>query len=275
MVKLPYTKYIYFLLVLHRFDQKKINEILDKSERLLPTGEQYAQFKKYLTETIPISKETKKLLLGKTNKIENKAEFESYLRKLGIYELFANRYKIEEHKKCSVCEMLFLEKDFYPELQAFIFKAFTNYEIINFFKDKHNIELLISDLDYYRDIFLPIFALSRDEWKDYIKAVKKREQAFLITALKKDPHYLRLDTGAETKVQYSNILQFFMASSFRKFQETMNLDSSEARNWARLTMNAGDRKQKLTPSDANQFLKDVQMAFDFEENQMPSIDELD
>jgi len=288
MQKFPYDIYIKYLLVLYKFDFEKVIHVLSNAKHIHPDEEQLQKYKDDFFKKTKVSKDTKDLLLGKTSKIKKKVELHHVLIQHGILELWMNRYGFEKSRQCENCEVVFLEPDFFPYMHAFIFRQFTEVEIIEFFKNKFNLVLYKSDIALYKEKFFPLFTYNRSGWKKYINECRTKEKSYLTIALEKDPLYLRMETGAETKIQYSNILQQYMAWSYRKFEQNIRItphqndegfwdfsSQSEARNWAKIGMMAGDRKQKLKPSDAANFLKEVQMAFQFEEYQIPNQDELD
>jgi len=132
-------------------------------------------------------------------------------------------------------------------------------------------------LDLYCRYFFDCSAMRRDDWREYIKNCSNDPYVYVRyqTALLKPKDEVLYQVGLPTKTQFSQFLSMLVTTASYKFQHYTAHNKPEsdaqARQWAKLGMDAGVRAEKFASGDVTDFAKAVQAEFDLVESDIPTI----
>jgi hypothetical protein len=123
-------------------------------------------------------------------------------------------------------------------------------------------------LALYKKIFFDSDAMSKSDWRDYIKLCSGHAYVYVryLTALTKPRDEALHMVGVTTKIQLGSMLNEFAATAKFKFEHYIShgnaLSDEQARKWAKLGIEAGLRADKFAASDIKDFAAAVQAEFD-------------
>lgn len=131
----------------------------------------------------------------------------------------------------------------------------------------------------YRHYFWDTELFGREEWLDFLKRVREDSYVYVryftaLTRTREEVFHLCQIPGEH---QFSNFLKNTLATARYKFdyysrQNTPDADH-EARKWAKVGFESGEKYEKFGAADATDFSKLVQTEFEYVSPQIPTLDE--
>lgn len=131
-------------------------------------------------------------------------------------------------------------------------------------------------IDLYRKYFFDPRRLTRKDWKQFIKDQPNREKHIYFTALNEPLDVLKTELELPAQVSVSEPLQFLLTKSFQKAKDYLNVGTkeanAEARAWISQVVMLSEKYEKFKSGDKTDFAKQLQMEFDFIDNEFPQPD---
>jgi hypothetical protein len=132
-------------------------------------------------------------------------------------------------------------------------------------------------LDLYRRYFAAFEDFDRAAWSDYLNRI--REDGFVYSrvfaALTKPRAEVMHLCGLPTERQFSDFLKNVLATSSYKFDYYMRQNSpdgdTEARRWAKVGFEAGEKFEKYGAGDVTDFAKLVQTEFEYVDSDIKTL----
>lgn len=130
----------------------------------------------------------------------------------------------------------------------------------------------------YKRYFADFEMWGKVDWKDYLDRLREDTYVYtrIFTALTRPRNEVYHLCGLPTEKQYSDFLKNVLAGAAYKFdyyarQNTAEADN-EARKWAKVGFEAGEKFEKYGANDVSDFAKLVQTEFEYVTPQIPNLD---
>lgn len=271
----PHHLYVTFLCIEHGLDTTEVQRTLLSLEKAVPSQEFLDGVVKHIIDR-PLTKPLKEFLMRKTRRIGDKESLLTLLEHLTIDDIWLNHHGTVRKQDLTAAEEVFKDREIAPEVNVLIMKNTTSEDIVRYLASKYDIHWNSHSVEWYKQYFFNKSFMSRADWLEYIPQTPLRERRFLMLGLKKDASFVRNKMGIDLGLEYSDMLRSVMNVSYMKFGTLAKnpFTHKDAQNWAKTMMDAGDRKTKLVPPSGNEFLNDIQMSFEYEDQEIPSIDDL-
>jgi hypothetical protein len=163
---------------------------------------------------------------------------------------------------------------------SFLLKNISQNEIKTLIDAKYQIKLDDGFFRLFKKYIFNISTFKKSDWIYYLRNCDLEEKNHLLNAMNQDEIRIKHDLGFSAKLKYTDILNDILLSSYYRFKDLLsdkniNLDNSkDAKGWAQIVFEAGDRKEKFSKGDLEDFGKQIQMEFTFENNNFPTFDEI-
>jgi len=115
------------------------------------------------------------------------------------------------------------------------------------------------------------------DWRNLLNGVSPEERnKLLIGRDGSSKEFIEQTIGVTPKISYEAILSDIMVSSYYKFKALVDvpLMDSMSQRWATMAMVAGEKKVRFTNDNDADLDEELQLRFDFEETQFPTLEEL-
>ena len=146
-------------------------------------------------------------------------------------------------------------------------------EIFDVLKTRFDVSISETTLDFYTRYFFNMRWVRKGDWIHYLRECQVTRREMLLLAMQTDDSArLRHRLGAAPRFSYPDVLADVLAESYFKFKDHAG-DSSpaKAKAWAKVLMDAGDRREKFKNQDIKDLRSDLQMEFDYLDMEFPSI----
>jgi hypothetical protein len=134
-------------------------------------------------------------------------------------------------------------------------------------------------IDLYKKIFGNFESFSKQDWTDYLARLKDDQYVYvrIFSALTKPKDEALLLCGLPAEKAFSDFLKNVLASASYKYnyyarQNTPEADA-EARRWAKVGFEAGEKFEKYGAGDVSDFAKLVQTEFEYVTPEIETLDQ--
>jgi hypothetical protein len=134
-------------------------------------------------------------------------------------------------------------------------------------------------IDLYKKIFGNYESFSKLDWTDYLNRLKEDQYVYvrIFSALTKPRDEALLLCGLPAEKAFSDFLKNVLASASYKYnyyarQNTPEADA-EARRWAKVGFEAGEKFEKYGAGDVSDFAKLVQTEFEYVTPELETLDQ--
>lgn len=150
-------------------------------------------------------------------------------------------------------------------------------EIFDVMKTRFDIGISDPVLALYKKYFFNMAWVRKGDWIHYLRECSVTRREMLLLAMQTDDSArLRHRLGAAPRFSYPDVLADVLAESYFKFKDHAGDSSpSKAQSWAKLLMDAGDRREKFKSQDIKDLRKDLQLEFEYLEMEFPSIEDIE
>jgi len=134
-------------------------------------------------------------------------------------------------------------------------------------------------IDLYKKIFGNYESFSKLDWTDYLSRLSNDHYVHvrLFSALTKPRDEALILCGLPAEKAFSDFLRNVLASANYKFNYYMRQNTpeadAEARRWAKVGFEAGEKFEKYGAGDVSDFAKLVQTEFEYVTPDIPTIDQ--
>lgn len=142
-------------------------------------------------------------------------------------------------------------------------------EICEILPQTFQLPLSSAALLLYRKYFFDHEKLGKSDWRYYLELLKPDQYTYsrIYAALTKPQDDVMHLVGLPSKKQYSDFLKNVLAVSDFKFKHYARAGTpeaeAEARRWAKVGMDAGERQKKVQANDTGDFLRLIQTEFEY------------
>ncbi len=271
---LPYRKHLEWLLI-EGMDAEKIVAFYDNIQMPIPSAKDIDDAKQKV-DSLLIPPGVKRALQKSIFKEEHKVVWE----KLGYGEIFGKRCGLQEAAWDEVGKILAN-----PVLRicvdSLIISKLHEEKLISMIHSEFSVKLTPESLSIYKLNFANFTDFARKDWIDYLKRLEEDQYAYhrVFTALTRGTDEVLHLCGMPTQKQYSDFLRNVLATSdykFKHYSRQNSVDADiEARKWAKVGVESGEKFEKYGASDVTDFSKMVQTEFEYVEQEFPTLgDEL-
>ncbi len=141
----------------------------------------------------------------------------------------------------------------------------------------YSLPLSVNAISLYEEIFFNCANMDRDDWVKFMDLHREDPYSYqrLYAALTKSTDEVLFLLGLPTQKQYTDFLKNVLAASHFKFQFYMRQNTpdadAEARKWAKVGFEAGEKFEKYGASDITDFAKLVQTEFEYVTPEIPTL----
>jgi hypothetical protein len=173
-------------------------------------------------------------------------------------DLFAN------HSKRTALSLL-LMREFPPE------------DIVDTFSEHFDTEIDQEVIALAKRYFFDFSEMSPTDWHSLFHNLPPEERDKL--QIGREPHskeFVEYSIGKMPSLTYEEILNDVMVTSYYKFKALADqpLMDTMAQRWATMAMVAGEKKIKFTKGDRKDLNEDIQLRFEFSDQEFPTLAEL-
>jgi len=268
---LPYKRHLEWL-CLESLETDKIQEFYDNVQLPVPTDEDIsAAIAKVETLVIP-PVVRKNLRRGLYKKEDNWA-----WDKLGYGDLHQWRYAGND-PNWEVVGKVLNHPLMRTALDACTVSNMEDERMITMLSQVYKITLTIEALDLYRKYFGNFHSFSRADWKAYLSRVIDDNYVYvrIFSALTRPRDEVLHLCGLPAEGQFSDFLKNVLATASYKFNYYSRQNSpeadTEARRWAKVGFESGEKFEKYGAGDATDFAKLVQTEFEYVTPQIETLD---
>lgn len=268
---LPYQKHLEWL-CFEDMSPKDIRKFYDNVQLPLPTDKDIEETKARIAD-IPIPKHIKKNVSRGIFKYEEN----SYWEKIGYGELHAWRCQ-RPTKYWPAVGRILNHPLMRVALDVCIITGVDYDKITVILPQTFRVDFTDPAIDLYKKFFGNFQAFDRGDWSAYLERLKEDQYVYvrIFAALTKPRDEAMILCGLPPERAFSDFLRNVLASASYKFnyysrQNTPEADH-EARKWAKVGFEAGEKFEKYGAGDVSDFAKLVQTEFEYVE---PSITTLD
>jgi hypothetical protein len=150
-------------------------------------------------------------------------------------------------------------------------------EISQILPSAYHEQLSEEGMGLYTKYFFDYKAMSKADWRIYLRLWATIPYGYIRyhAALTKPREEALFLAGLPTKADFAGFLKTVMGTAAYKFQHYARMGTpqsdSQARSWAKVGFDAGVRYDKFSSTDATDFSKTVQTAFDYVDTDIPTI----
>ncbi len=150
-------------------------------------------------------------------------------------------------------------------------------EVFDVMKTRFDISISAQVLAIYCRYFFNMKWVGKNEWIHYLRGCDVTRREMLLLAMQiDDSARLRHRLGAAPRFSYPDVLADVLAESFFKFKDHAgDASPSKAQSWAKLLMDAGDRREKYKNQDIKDLRKDLQLEFSYLDMEFPNIEDIE
>lgn len=131
-------------------------------------------------------------------------------------------------------------------------------------------------LELYRKFVFDPRRMTRKDWKAFLKDKEAKEKHIYFTALTESVDTLKTELELPADINVSFPLAFLLSKSFQKAKTYLEMQTPEAgreaRAWIGQVTALTDKYEKYRTGDKADFAKQLQMQFDFIDNEFPTPD---
>lgn len=121
----------------------------------------------------------------------------------------------------------------------------------------------------YKQYLFNTKILTRTDWKLYLAQLEGDERNIIYLGVMGETEEMRAELGLPNKISVSENYQklhVFAMDKFNQYRKARDITADQhAFKWANLAISSGDKYEKLKVSDATDFVRDIQMEFDYVE----------
>lgn len=197
--------------------------------------------------------------------------------KLGYGEVHARRCVQTPSKDWEILGKVLNHPVMRLSLECCLIAKFDEEKIVQTFPQVYSLNLSYGALDLFKRYFCDISRMERGDWIAYLGIIKDDPYTYqrVYTALTKPLDELLFLLGLPTQKQYTDFLKNVLAASNYKFQfyarQNTPESDAEARRWAKVGFEAGEKFEKYGASDITDFAKLVQTEFEYVTPEVPTI----
>lgn len=277
-MKLPYENYIRFLITTS-LDSDETKEHLDDLG-LRYDDETFTEYwdKQYeLLHSLSIPKKVKKFWNNPSGKIP--PGFFEYMNVAGLKEAWM--YNAGQDKDFIQVIEAVKDANVYIVARGLVSSKAGDDEISAVINGKYAMPFSKRAAALFKKYFFNTQILKRSDWKLHLNSLEGDERQILYLGMMGETEEMRAELGLPVKISVSENYQklhVFAMERFNKYRKAGdNAADQHAIKWAQLAMSSGDKYEKLKVSDATDFVRDIQMEFDYVDTEFPLIgaDDLD
>lgn len=273
-MKLPHQNYIRFLIT-SGLDHK---ETVDHLEELnLPSCDvEYWNYQYEALHEVSLPKKIKKFWRSPKPKLP-KGFFE-YMSVVDLKEAW--QYNCGKNKYFKVAVDAAADPQITIILNALLAGKSQKEELSAIINGKFAMPFPKEAVALYEKYFFNPKIMDRKSWKLYLRSLTNSEERQLIyLGIMGEEQELRAELGIPTKISVSENYQklhVFAMNKFNTYRSAQDPEADkEALKWAKLAMSSGDKYEKLKVSDATDFVRDIQMEFEYIDTNFPTIGQSD
>jgi len=261
-MRLPYEKFLLASIV----KGQKIDDLLKGLKIGLPKKE----YKEHIVKSIKSSNLPKAIInhIFKPRATAPK-NHNKYVGSMGV----ADAYK--DSKAFKSAYALFEDLNIRECLFPLLLLKLSAEEITALLNGKFGENYRTSQIEMFSKYFFDISIMKRADWSVFIAGLAGKEKENVLRAFNNKETEVRADMGLPTKLSVSENYQMMHILATEKFRLLMQSkdpgSDTQALKWAQLAMSSGDKYEKLKVGDIGDFSKDLQIEFDYIENDFPII----
>lgn len=163
-------------------------------------------------------------------------------------------------------------------LNALLIKNVKDKDVAELANLKFSSMLKEEHIKLYREYFFNPQRMTRKDWKAYLRGCSGKELHIYFTALTDPIETLKTELELPTDVNVAEPLQFLLMKSYQKaklyLEHSTKEANHEARAWITQVINLSEKYEKYRVADKTDFAKQLQMQFDFVDNDFVTPDDL-
>ena len=206
--------------------------------------------------------------------------FMESMRSLGIHEMWEVQKEFLKNgvgRSMRVAWLIFSDTQLRTAYAVLKLSRFTVEEIEALFRDKYDINITKAVRSVLDRWFFDFSSLEREDWVHFVNRLDDEQRNKFMLVLKRKPK-AAIEHALEStpNMGYRDVLADIMSTAYHKFKQAQGhpLLDPVAMRWAELAMKAGEKQVKYTKDPTKDLRKDVQMRFEFEELNFPTLSEL-
>ena len=269
---LPFAKHLEWL-CFEGMDPKNIRKFYENVQLPLPTDKDINEATARIS-TMAVPNSVKKAVSRGIFKFEDN----SYWEKLGYGELHAWRCD-RPTKYWPAVGRIINHPLMRVALDVCIITGMDYDKISILLPQTYRVEFQEPAIDLYKKFFGNFETFQKDDWGDYLERLRDDQYVYIriFSALTKPRDEALILCGLPAEKAFSDFLRNVLASASYKYnyyvrQNTLAGDA-EARKWAKVGFEAGEKFEKYGAGDVSDFAKLVQTEFEYVTPEIPTIDQ--
>ena len=275
----PYDLYIKFLIT-KGLDYDKICGVITDHGGICPSEvEVQEKSKELLDKHSPLV--IKDIILRNKVKIKDTVEFLQHMKLLEVSELWLleNGFCGEHKDSMKHAFDIFDNAKRRTELNCLLLNKRNSDDIEQIFMAQYNFTLRKRVLELYQKYFCNLNIMGKKDWVEYLRKENSTRKNLYLIAMNEDELRIKFELGFKTKIEYVKALDDIVATSYFKFKQNSSRNINEenekkARAWAKMLIDAGEKREKIQTGNMQEFSEALQMEFTFDEDQFPTYADL-
>lgn len=269
---LPFQKHLEWL-CLEELSEEAICDFYDDLQLPIPESEDIRNAQTKVEGLIIPPVVRKNIRKGIYKKEDNWA-----WEKLGYGDLHRWRYLQGKDDSWNTVGRILKHPVMRTAIDACTIARFTEDKLITMLSQVYRISLTEDSLRLYRRYFGNFEAFTRSDWRRYLARINEDNYVYsrIFTALTRPLDEVLHLCGLPSENQFSDFLKNVLATANYKFSYYARQNSpeadTEARRWAKVGIESGEKYEKFGAGDANDFAKLVQTEFEYVTPHMETLD---
>ena len=254
-------------------DEKKIQDFYDNIQFPVPTLEDIKAATEKVEDMVITPAMRRNLKRGVYKKEES-----VFWDKVGYGELHRWRCDSGKDTDWPIVGKLLNHPLMRVALDACTISGFDDEKIIVMLSQVYKINLSQEAVDRYRKFFGNFRDFDRNSWRKYLERIVNDNYVYtrIFAALTRPRDEVLHLCGLPSENAFSDFLKNVLATSAYKFNHYSKRNSpeadAEARKWAKVGFESGEKFEKFGAADASDFAKLVQTEFIYATSEFPTID---
>jgi len=271
----PYKLYLRFLISKLRSPEKVNTRLSSLGLPRILNATYQDIFNDLLNTTVPT--EVLMYLNNDTDTILNRDAFELWGSYLQIGVLWKHEWNHDKTVESAL--RTFEDIEIRTGMTMLLLKKFETKEISDLILNRYDWRIDETAVDMFRQIFFDITVMNREHWRMLLPELDSNWKRQLWMAAKRDADHIRYLFGKQPSLSFGDVLGDIMATSYYQFKEATKDKKTVAnertvREWAKLAMSAGEKKERFSMGDILDFQKELDIALEFDDTDFPTIDEI-
>lgn len=270
-MKLPYNKYLQWLIITGKQDQDVVDE-LDNLGIVVPSNAVLAAYREKVA-SLPIPNACFKRLQKKVVTDYDSVIFD----KLGFKDLYSRKMGVGvtafDQSPWTVVTNILSDPSLRIAVECATIAGISTSDLVGMVQAGYKTVLTEEGITLFLDLYFDTTGLGKKEWRDFLSLAAAYNSLVYdkyFAALTKTKDQVMFLIGLPTKAAYADFLKNVLATAsfkFKEYADTNTPDHDEyARKWAKIGFDAGARFDKYSSGDITDFARSIQTEFEYEED---------